>query len=117
MTSEYIAGDDIEQAATLYQNKAIGEVLQIPSNATLKAYATDPKRRKVIISAVTILDTDPGNNWTAGEISFTFNKSTTAILADYDGDEIHVAIQLTIDGKQRTFKATRKAVKMPLNVI
>ena len=117
MTSEYIAGDDIEQAATLYQNKATGEVLQIPSSATLKAYVTDPKRRKAIIPAVTILESDAGNNWPEGEVFFTFNKSATAILADYDGEEIKVAVQVTIDGKQRTFKATRKAVKMPLNVI
>ena len=116
---DYIAGDTIKQGATLYKNKATDTVLDIPTDgsATLIAFVADPKRRKVIIPAVSILKTDEGNDWPNGGIYFTFDQAKTGVLANYDGDEIVVAVRLTINLKHKTFKQYVKAVKMPLNIV
>ena len=115
---EYIANDTIEQSATLWQNKAAGEILAIPvdGSATLKAFIVDPKRNKLIVSAVPILHTDTDNDWPNGEIFFKFDQANTGVLSSYDGDQIVVAVRLTINNKNRTFKQSVKAVKMPLNI-
>lgn len=112
-TKVFNSGDTIDETAILWEDKAANKVFQIPNDATVTAYITNPKRQKIIIPAVAINYTSSGNDWPFGKIRIVIDKANTDVLSDYDGKQVCLIVKVLIGQDLRKFKRGVKAVKIP----
>lgn len=111
---EFKGGDTIKQKVII-KKKSTGAPENIPTSTVVEAFVIEPKRRKVLISAVPVVHTDLNNDWPNGVLYFEFDNENTPILNQYDQQEVFLALRLTKDSEPTTLTRPVKAVRMPLN--